>query len=174
MSNVRPHETHGVAMLADAFDRHARGELDVNTFDDELWLALCDVVNDRDAESFNNLPLAVRHYFASRYVECEVGNGGFAQAAFNVPHLFPAAREGYAALGLQGAVDLIAEAERLIAEGHAKFGANPRDDIGELFEEFAESALADLDARTEEVGWWATEKRVAYAVEHRASFESAA
>ena len=161
-------------MLKDALDRYARGEVDTNTFDDELWLALCDVVNHRDQESFSALPTAVRHYFASRLVECEVGNGGFAQAAFNVPHLFAEAREGYAALDLPGAVDLIATAERLIAEGHAKFSADPEGDIGELFEEFAESALADLDARTEAVGWWATDRRIAYVLEHRAEFESAA
>jgi len=161
-------------MLKDSFDRYVRGELDTNSFDDELWLTLCEVVNDRDAEAFSKLPKAVRHYFASRLVECEVGNGGFAQAAFNVPHLFAEAREGYAALGLQGSVELIATAERLIAEGHAKFGSGPSDDIGELFEEFAESALAELDDRTDAAGWWATEKRVAYAVEHRSEFESAA
>lgn len=161
-------------MLEKTFDRYVRGEIDTDTFDEALWLALCDVVNDRDNESFAVLPVAVRHYFASRYVEWEVGNGGFAQAAFNVPHLFADAREAYASLGLPEAAELIATAERLIAEGHAQFGADPKGDIGELFEEFAESALAELDARTDTAGWWATEQRIAFVLAHRSQFESAA
>ena len=126
-------------MLNEAFNRFARGEIDVDTLDDQLWRALCEAVDDRDEVAFSALPAAVRHYYASRYVEWEVGNGGFAQAAYNVPHLFPAAREGYLAIGLPGAADLVATADRLIAEGHAKFGSSPGGDIGELFEEFAET-----------------------------------
>jgi hypothetical protein len=107
---AKEHQKQANVMFSELFDQHASGELDTNELDDALWLALCKFVDDRH-ESFAGLPLAVRNYFASRYVECEVGNGGFAQAAYNVPHLFDAAREGYSALGLDGAADLIAEAQ---------------------------------------------------------------
>jgi hypothetical protein len=161
-------------MLKDTFDQYARGELSTSEFDDALWLALCNVVNDRDEAAFAALPTPVRLYFASRLVEWDVGNGGFAQAAYNVPHLFALAREGYAALGLPAAAALIARAEQLIAEGHGDFDVDLEDDIGEAFDEFAESPLAELDDEIDEAGWWATEQRTAYVLEHRADFEGLA
>lgn len=133
------------------FDSYADGSLPVAEFDDALWTFLCDRVNDREP-TFGLLPITVQYYFASRYVEWEVGNGGFAQAAFNIPHLFELARLGYLALDLGAAASLIAEAQSLIAQGHAQFSDPEEAEIGELFEEFAESALSKLNDRTSEAG----------------------
>jgi hypothetical protein len=160
-------------LISEIFDKYAAGALSMSDFDTELWHFLCERVNDRDP-TFSQLPEPVRNFYASRHLEWEVGNGGFAQAAHNIPHLFEAAHRGYLALDLGNAAKLIEEAQRLMAEGHARFSDAPGTDIGDLFEEFAESALAPLDARTGDSGWWATERRSAYALANRKAFESVA
>jgi len=157
--------------LTSVFDAFASGATSVEDFDDALWSILCE--NVESEADVDNLPVPVRNYYASRYLEWEVGNGGFAQAAFNIPHLFEPARVGYSALGLMDASFLIADAQRLIKDGAAKFNGDT-DDIGELFAEFAESALAPLDQRLKGVNWWATDSRSAYALRHRKEFESVA
>jgi len=149
------------------FDAFANGALPVEEFDDALWSFLCARIPGDEA-SFQRVPLPVQYFFASRYMEWEVGNGGFAQAAFNIPQLFEAARLGYLALDLPAAADLIAQAQALISNGHARFSQDV--DIGELFDEFAESALAELDGKVDDAGWWATERRSAYAVANREAF----
>ena len=157
--------------LAGLFDSFASGTKDVDGFDEALWSFLCKKVNS--GSDVSELPEAVRNFYASRYLEWEVGNGGFAQAAYNIPHLFEPAQIGYAALGLSDAAALIAKAQQLIDEGAANFKGDT-DDIGELFAEFVESSLSPLNERLDEVGWWATVARSAYALSHRKDFESVA
>ena len=158
--------------FADLFDQFSSGRLDTDDFDTALWDFVCTLLA-RPNVTYEGLPEPVRLFYASRFVQWDVGNGGFSQAAYNVSELFEDARCGYLALGLTDSATLSARAQQLIKEGHADFSEDPND-IGELFEEFSESELAKLDVGLDAAGWWATEKRSAYALANRASFESVA
>lgn len=153
--------------LAEAFDAFGRGEVTEAWMDDKLWLSLCEVMPG--ADDVSGVPAPVLNTYASRLIQWDVGNGGFAQAAYNYRDWFPAAAAGYRALGLDAAADLIGEGSAILAR--LPDDAFDADEIGDLFEQFAESALARLDARCDEVGWWADGPRLAYAVLHRAAFE---
>jgi len=137
-----------------------------NGFDDQLWLLLTDRVET--PEQAAALPEPVWVYLASRWLEWEVGNGGFAQAAYNIPDWFSLAERAYRTLELDAAADLIARASKLIAKGDSRgFVARK---LGELFEQFTESKLAKLDAELDAAGWWADDVRVAYVRRKRAAF----
>lgn len=155
--------------LSDAFDAYLAGAMNIDAFDTELWFAVLDML-DKKKDRVDLLPVSVQFFYSSRYLEWEVANGGFAQAAFNIPQLFPLAREGYSVLGLTKAVKMIARAEKYIAEGEAEFKTPCGGDIGELFEEFLDSKLSKLKVR-QDSEFWATEQRVAYAVKNRNAFE---
>nr|WP_255428403.1 DUF4375 domain-containing protein [Ramlibacter cellulosilyticus] len=145
------------------------GDIPGDEFDDALWFFVCERVTDK--ATFKALPIELQYFYASRYLEWEVGNGGFAQAAFNVPELFESARLGYLALDLAEAADLISQAQALLASGRGGITAGVGGDLGELFKAFSESALAELDSKLDDVGWWATERRSAYALANRGAFE---
>src|SRR5215813_172118 len=82
--------------------------------DDAVWLALCEKITaPSDLQRFQ-FPVTV--YYASRLLQWEVGNGGFAQAAFNVPEWFELAAVGYRFLGKTVAENIILEVKRLLPE----------------------------------------------------------
>src|SRR5690349_14134482 len=95
-------------------DQDEKTPLEWSKFDDELWL----LVSDRivDPLELENYPHAVGVYLASRWLEWEVGNGGFAQAAYNIPQWFEMAAIGYAALGKLKAAALINEAIQMLSD----------------------------------------------------------
>ena len=113
-------------------------------------------------------------YYASRYMAWEVGNGGFAQAAYNIPEWFDLAALGYERLGLQRAAALIREAIAILEHEENRSKTFTATEIGELFQQFADSKLAKLDDRLDEVGWWATEQRLDYVRANRDAFRSIA
>jgi uncharacterized protein DUF4375 len=163
-----PHRFVSVAALMDADER---GELDDSTFDDELWFFLIDRISTpQDAGRF---PKPVLLYYASRYVQWEVGNGGFAQAAYNIPEWFELAALGYTELGLHSFAALIREALALLPTENREttFDAH---EIGELFEQFSESKLALLDERLMGTGWEADERRLQYVRQNRQAFRDVA
>jgi hypothetical protein len=153
------------AEIAAIFDKYDQGQ-DPTVLDEWLdsWLHEC---IDSRAASFAELPDVVRHVFAGRFIEWDVGNGGFAQATYNAPHLLEDARQCYLAIGREASAERIASAIQLLREGEGGFEST---DIGELFSEFAASKLATLDNDLDEIGWWAKEDRVKYAAQHRAAF----
>lgn len=146
------------------------GEVSQSRFGDDLWLALTHIT-----PTVGDLPKVaepVRHWYASRYMEFDVGNGGFAQAAYNIPEWFGAAAEGYRALGLEDCAALIDEAALIVEEERKRFTAS---DIGELFDQFSESRLDELDRRDgpdtlDKIGWWAADRRMAYTLANREAF----
>ena len=149
-------------------DADKAGALDDDRFDDELWIVLTDLISTPDqAKEF---PEPIWIYLASRWIEWEVGNGGFAQAAFNIPEWFPLAAEAYKKLGLNEASQLILEAEKLMRSGDKRDGNFTASDIGDLFQQFSESDIAKLDSRLDQVGWWADEIRLAYVRKNRDAF----
>jgi hypothetical protein len=156
---------------ADAlFQADLAGEISSDDFDDALYFGLIDHLED--SSTFPNHPLPAVNYIASRMLEWEVGNGGFSQAAYNIPDWFSPAAQGYNAIGLPKAAALIQKAQKLIHKGEAK-GFLARN-IGDLFAQFNESKLAKLneEAELERVGWWAIEKRLQYVRENKAAFYS--
>jgi hypothetical protein len=148
-----------------------RGEVSVELLDDVLWYFM--TARDGPYEQPNKFPEPVRNYVASRLMEWEVGNGGFSQAAYNIPEWFDAAAKGYEAIGLSEAAQRIRQAKTLMESNTEEFTRGPDATIEKVFSEFADSDLAALDDGLDEIGWWAIEKRVAYVRAHRSAFKGA-
>jgi hypothetical protein len=130
-----------------------RNELSDVEFDDLLWCFMIDRGGPVEHPEKSSGP--VRDYVASRWMEWEVGNGGFAQAAYNIPDWFDAAADGYTAVGLPRAAARIRAARELIDEGKAQFTRGPQATIKKVFAEFVESDLTELDEGLDAIGWWA-------------------
>jgi hypothetical protein len=148
-------------------DADERGELEINRFDDELWLLLIQSVDSVDDCARYGEPVVL--YYASRYLEGDVGNGGFAQAAYNCPELFEPAARAYDQLGLPQAAGLIRAAMSLLAKEN-RTTTFVAEEIGELFSQFADGELAKLDKRLDESGFWAIDARIRYVRQHRDAF----
>lgn len=151
--------------LNDAFACYDAGTITIETFDDVLEYILRDHLYD--LETLAQAPRPVALFYAARTLEFDVGNGGFAQAAYNLPDWFDLAAEGYRALNLAKAADLIERAAALVNSERASFTANQ---IDKLFGQFKESRLKKLDDELDDCGFWAMEERIAYALAHREDF----
>jgi hypothetical protein len=158
------------ASIRALFATDAIAEMPYEKFDDELWFLLCNRVSSpSDLES---LPAPVQHYFASRLLEWDVGNGGFAQAAYNSANWFPLAAAGYEALGLPRSAALIRDAirwlpsERREIEKKGLFAAT----IGQVFDHFRDSKMEMFNDRIVSAEWYVDELRVKYARANRDSF----
>ena len=152
-------------------DRDVASPLEWGTFDDELWLLLSDRITN--PSQLDDYPPPVGVYLASRWLQWEVGNGGFAQAAYNIPEWFEVAATGYAALGKPKAVALINEALQMLSNERdtlMRKGLLNDTTIHEVFRHFSESDMAALDTRIPEDEWWSDEERVAYVRENRDAF----
>ena len=157
------------ASIAALIDADENGQLDDSTFDDELWSLLVERISTPQEATLFARP--VQLYYASRFLQWEVGNGGFAQAAYNIPEWFDLAAAGYDELGLGSFAALIREATSLVPTEVASFDATQ---IGELFAQFAESGLASLDRRLGEIVWEADVRRIQYVRENRVAFRAVA
>jgi hypothetical protein len=171
LSRPPPFETLGALLDADQ-----SGRLSDEEFDDCLWSLVCRHVSS--IEDARSLPSPVVNYYASRRMEWDVGNGGFAQAAYNMYEWFPAAAEGYTALGLPKAAALIERAYNLAQAERGVVGKlkRRRAGISSIFKSFRESSLAELDKQLignlDSVNWWALTPRLTYARLHRDAFRS--
>ena len=162
---------HRFPSIAALMSADERGELDDSTFDDELWLFLVERISS--PEDGSHFPVPVLLYYASRYLQWEVGNGGFAQAAYNIREWFELAATAYDELGVHDFAELIREATALL---HAENRETTFDaqDIGELFDQFAESKLALLDERLDGMEWEADARRIRYVRQNRQAFRDLA
>jgi len=152
-------------------DQDERSPLECNTFDDQLWLLLTNRITE--PSQLDNYPQPVGVYLASRWLQWEVGNGGFAQAAYNIPQWFEMAAIGYAALGKPKAVALIKEALQMLSSERdilMRKGLLNDTTIHEVFRHFSESDMAVLDTRIPDHEWWIDEERVAYVRKNRDAF----
>ena len=159
-----PRKYSSVAALINADES---GRLDDSAFDDELWLLLCERI--AAPQDVGRLTKPVVLYYASRYVQWEVGNGGFAQAAYNVPEWFEFAASWYEEVGLLEFAALIREAIALLPLENRETTFDAQE-IGELFDQFSESRLARLDDRLNGSGWEADSRRVQYVRENKDAF----
>jgi hypothetical protein len=156
--------------VAELIAHDERSPLPKSDFDDALWILLQDKITSiQDASGF---PRPVILYFASRYVQWDVGNGGFAQAAFNVPEWFELAREWYRLMGKASSASLLEEAVRLLPKEKAEQdGKGLRDGtIAEVFDHFDGSPMATLDERIVSEDWEVDEERVEYVRQNRDAF----
>jgi hypothetical protein len=143
--------------VRELLERDAREPLPDEELDDQLWLLLTKrIESPRD---LRGLPPEIGIYFASRYLQWEVGNGGFAQAASNIPEWFALAETGYGALGQPASAALIKEARMLLS-----------DNEHELAER--EAQLEKLDAKIPQEGWEIDAERVRYVRQHRTAFQA--
>jgi len=98
--------------LHEVLDQDALSPIDDDDFDHEVFCALLDRISTpKDAERF---PPPVGFYFASRMLQNDVCNGGFAQAAFNMPEWFALAASGYEVLGKHQWAQIILEVKDLL------------------------------------------------------------
>jgi hypothetical protein len=139
--------------IKELFD--AAPKLNSSQFDDSLWLILCAHV--QTPLDLVGLPGEVSTYYASRLLQWEVGNGGFAQAAYNVPEWFSHAARGYDELGHPEFAKLIRQAQSLIP-------ADPN------ILESVESQLEEVDESLSSVEWEIDDARIAFVKQHRESF----
>jgi Domain of unknown function (DUF4375) len=160
------------ATLPELLAAQRRGEVSTELLDDLLWYFMTERGGPADKPENSTGP--VRDYVASRLIQWEVGNGGFAQAAYNCAEWFESAAEGYENIGLPEAAARIREASEHIEKQPSEFSQGEEATIERVFSEFEESALARLDEGLTEIGWWALEKRMAYVRKHIAAFENAA
>ncbi len=152
-------------------DQDEASPLEWDAFDDELWLLLSDMITD--PSDLNDYPLPVGVYLASRWLEWEVGNGGFAQAAYNIPEWFEPAAIAYATLGKPKSVALIKKAIQMLHAEHdtlSRKGLLSDTTIHDVFRHFSESDMVALDSNIPEDEWWIDEERVAYVRNNRDSF----
>ena len=83
--------------LSDLLKDDERSPLTDEDLDTAIWLCLIQAICEpADLDRFEP---AVSHYFASRLLQWDVANGGFAQAAVNIAPWFERAAAGYQAIG---------------------------------------------------------------------------
>lgn len=98
----------------------------------------------------------VRKFFVLYEFNYQVGNGGFAQAAYNTPNLFPMALDAYESLGCHEAAALCRRAwEKLPAEltSQIEKGIVDTDSLEDVFEHFDDSEMSELDGTIPDEFW---------------------
>jgi hypothetical protein len=118
-------------------------------------------------------PESVRFFYACYDLNYQVNNGGFAQAAYNVPQLIPVAQKAFEQFGRKKAAALCERALSMLpaelAEQLAK-GFTGTESLEDVFDHFDESALAKLDKRVPEE-FWADDKLQELVQQNRKDFE---
>jgi hypothetical protein len=156
--------------VRELLEQDAQSPLPSSEFDDQLWLLLSRRI--QNLQDLHNIAPEIGIYYASRYLQWEVGNGGFAQAAYNIPEWFASAADGYEALGKAKSAALIRKAmkllpaERLDLEDKGLFRAT----IGRVFEHFSKSRMVRLDELIDSEDWYVDSDRVEYVRSNRNSF----
>lgn len=125
-------------------------------------------------EQFPRWPESVRDFYAIYDLNFQVGNGGFAQAAYNVPHLIFAAQAAFERLGRSNAARLCERTVTMLpaemAE-HAAKGFVGEETIEEVFAHFSDSELAALDHDLPDE-FWVDDALQALVERQRGEFES--
>jgi uncharacterized protein DUF4375 len=165
-TNLQPPATGRTESLDELMTRDSQEH--VPTLDDDLWAILCNRIHG--TEQLQIWPEPVRVYYASRLIEWEVGNGGFAQAAFNIPEWFEEAAWAYEILGKPECAYLIRRAAVAAAEETERLDKDSMS-IEDAFEYFAESQLSEFDEELDAVGWWSDDVRTAYVRANRGAFK---
>jgi hypothetical protein len=158
------------ASLTDLLEADRAIQMEDDELDDRLWAVVSHACSD--VARREHLPEPIRMYYAGRLIEWEVGNGGFAQAAFNVPDLLGDAAKAYELLSLPEAAQRVRKAQKIVERGRSGLVRSIGLTIAEVFAQFRKSPLAKLDEGLDEIGWWAVRPRMAYVRTHREVFIS--
>lgn len=155
--------------LREIIKRDEKEAYEDEELDDLIWQFLCTRI--KNPEDLKRYPSPIAVFFASYLMEHEVGNGGFAQAAYNIPDWFEAARDAYRALGKPAAADVIEKVRQSLAENEAKVNSLRRGEIdwddyfvNHPFHVFDEQAYASGE-------WEIAEARIAYVRANRNAFK---
>ena len=125
-------------------------------------------------EQFSRWPESVRLFYACYDINFQVGNGGFAQAAYNVPELLPLAQKAFEKFGRRQAADLCRRAVSMLPvelQEHLAKGLRDRPTIEGVFAHFRESEMAELDEDLPGE-FWADDALQDLVQQHRKDFES--
>src|SRR5882724_7733531 len=166
----RPPPYGSISALMDA---DAAGSLSDEDFDRHLGWFLGRLLPLSPAECIS-IPEPVVVYWATKLMEYNVFNGGFAQAAYNVPEWFEPAAIGFDLFGRPIAADRIRQAAKLSQSEQATVSwlKRRRAEIRAIFGHFRESALRGLDKDLYEIGWDVTAARIQLARANREAFAS--
>jgi hypothetical protein len=161
-----PFESISALMEADA-----AGSLSDEEFDRHLGWFLGRLLPLSPADCIS-VPETVVVYWATTLMEYNVFNGGFAQAAYNIPEWFEPAAIGFEQLGRLVAADRIRQAAKLSRNEQATVSwlRRRRAEIRAIFGHFRESSLRDLDKDLYEIGWDVTAARIQLARNNREDF----
>jgi hypothetical protein len=161
-----PFESIGALMTADA-----AGSLSDDEFVRHLGWFL-GRLPPHTAADCHGLPGPILVYWATGLMEYNVLNGGFAQAAYNIPDWFELAASGYERLGRPRAAERIRQAAELALTERASVSwlKRRRAEIRAIFGHFGQSALKKLDGDLDEIGWNVRTARIQLARSHRAEF----
>ncbi len=127
-----------------------------------------------DLPEMDQWPQSVQYFFACYDLNFQVGAGGFAQAAYNVPELFLIAEQAFQFLKRPAAAELCRRANSMLPaelKTHLEKGFTEEPSIGDVFEHFDESPMADLDEEIPDEFWVGVELQQLVR-QHRADFES--
>jgi hypothetical protein len=118
------------------------------------------------------VPQPVVTYWATRLMQFDVWNGGFAQAAYNIPEWFDLAAKGYERLGRPASAERIRRAAEMSQSEQETVSwlRRRRAQIRAVFKHFKHSSLRNLAEDLDEIGWDITEERIKLAREHREAF----
>jgi hypothetical protein len=125
-------------------------------------------------QGFPGWPKSVRFFYACYDLNFQVGNGGFAQAAYNIPHLIPVAQQAFERFGRMKAAALCQTAmSKLPAElaEHLAKGFNGAESLQDVFDHFSESSMAELDEQVP-AEFWVDAKLQDLVERNRKDFES--
>lgn len=125
-------------------------------------------------EKFSQWPESVQMFYACYDINFQVGNGGFAQAAYNVPELLPIAHQAFVRFGRKQAAELCRRAVEMLPmelREHLDKGLRDRPTIDAVFEHFSVSEMAELDKNLP-AEFWADDALQEHVQRHRTDFES--
>ncbi|MEQ1696298.1 MAG: hypothetical protein ABL901_10715 [Hyphomicrobiaceae bacterium] len=125
-------------------------------------------------EQFSRWPESVRHFYACYDLNFQVGSGGFAQAAYNIPHLIPVAQEAFEQFGRTKAAELCSRAVALLPAElveHMAKGFTGEESLEGVFDHFNESAMNELSQNLPSE-FWADGALQSLVQRHRKDFAS--
>lgn len=163
----------GFSSLKELLLKDLESPFSYENLDDKVWMILGEYFTE--PQDLMKYPDEFTIYFASRYLEWEVGNGGFAQAAYNIPEWFTLALKGYKYFNKTNSVKLIEKAIELLTpeqEELKKKSLIPSNSIEEVFSHFKESQMAALDKEISDEDWWIDEMRIEFVRDHRGVFQN--
>lgn len=160
--------------FAKIYNGHFDGPYDPEQreFIEQIASALYERVED--LPPIEEWPAPVRQFYALYDFNFQVGNGGFAQAAYNVPHLFPIALSAFEDLGLKDASAICRKALAMLPaeiSSQIESGVIDTESLDDVFEHFDDSEMAQLDESIPDE-FWADESLQKLAETNRDAFLS--